>query len=106
MKQIRDDRDRQQAQVQALTGEVANYKEFTGNSCAQLDSLTSKIKTVEVCFVLCCFPALYIVKLFSFFKIMGFLLQDTCSFQRDQINRLQHQLTVEQEKLKVRKLIF
>ncbi|XP_028786543.1 kinesin-like protein KIN-14C [Neltuma alba] len=73
LKQIRDDRDRQQGQIQALTGEVAYYKEYTGNSCAQLDSLTSKIKDLE----------------------------DTCSFQRDQINRLQHQLTAEKEKLKM-----
>ncbi|XP_054777584.1 kinesin-like protein KIN-14C [Prosopis cineraria] len=73
LKLIRDDRDRQLAQVKALTDEVAYYKEFTGNSCAQLDNLTIKINAVE----------------------------DTCSSQREQINILQQQLAAEKEKVKM-----
>ena len=56
--QIRDDRDRQLAQVRALSGEVEKYKEYTGKSSAQLDSLTIKTNALEVFF---CF----IFKLFS-----------------------------------------
>ncbi|RDY05311.1 Kinesin-like protein KIN-14C, partial [Mucuna pruriens] len=72
LKQIRDDRDRQQVQVQALTGEVEKYKEYTGKSCAQLDTLMIKTNALE----------------------------ETCSSQRDQINMLQQQLIAEKEKLK------
>lgn len=49
LKQIRDDRDRQLGQVQALTGEVTKYKEFTGKSSEQLDTLTTKTNALEVC---------------------------------------------------------
>ncbi|XP_028781367.1 kinesin-like protein KIN-14C isoform X2 [Neltuma alba] len=73
LKQIRDDRDRQLGQVKALTDEVAYYKEFTGNSCAQLDNLTIKINALE----------------------------ETCSSQREQINILQQQLAAKMEKLKM-----
>ena len=48
LKQIRDDRDRQLGKVQALTEEVAKYKEHTGKSCAQLDTLTIKTNALEV----------------------------------------------------------
>ena len=48
--QIRDDRDHQLAQVRALSGEVEKYKEYTGKSCAQLDSLTIKTNALEVLF--------------------------------------------------------
>ncbi|TKY71576.1 Kinesin-1 protein [Spatholobus suberectus] len=73
LKQVRDDRDRLQAQVQALTGEVEKYKEYTGKSCAQLDTLTIKTNALE----------------------------ETCSSQRDQINMLQQQLITEKEKIKM-----
>ncbi|XP_027338935.1 kinesin-like protein KIN-14C [Abrus precatorius] len=73
LKQIRDDRDRQLGQVQSLTGEVEKYKEYTGKSCAQLDTLTIKTNALE----------------------------ETCSSQREQINILQHQLNAEREKLKM-----
>ncbi|KAL2969074.1 hypothetical protein AAZX31_15G061100 [Glycine max] len=73
LKQIRDDRDRQQLQVQTLTGEVEKYKEYTGKSCAQLDTLTIKTNALE----------------------------GTCSSQRDQINMLQQQLIAEKEKSKL-----
>lgn len=48
--QVREDRDRQITQVQALTAEVVKYKEFTGKSCAELDSLTVKSNALEVCY--------------------------------------------------------
>lgn len=48
LKQIRDDRDHQLGQVQALTGEVAKYKEYTGKSSEQLDTLTVKTSALEV----------------------------------------------------------
>lgn len=86
LKQTRDDRDRQLAQIQALTGEVAYYKEFTGNSCAQLDSLTIKINDIEVCSLLSLQSILSLLWLFIIyfmycallcwldFKIVVFLL--------------------------------
>lgn len=46
---MRDDRDRQVTQVQALTAEVVKYKDFTGKSCAELDNLTIKSNALEVC---------------------------------------------------------
>ncbi len=46
---MRDDRDRQVTQVQALTAEVLKFKEFTGKSCAELDNLTIKLNALEVC---------------------------------------------------------
>lgn len=49
LKQIRDDRDRQLGQVQALTGEVAKYKEYTGKSSEQLGTLMAKTNALEVC---------------------------------------------------------
>lgn len=53
LKQVRDDRDHQVGQVQALTGEVAKYKEYTGKSSEQLDTLTVKTSALEVvyCFL-------------------------------------------------------
>ncbi|KAK7252230.1 hypothetical protein RIF29_36041 [Crotalaria pallida] len=73
LKQTRDDRDRQQGQVKALIGEVAKYKEYTGKSCAQLDTLTIKTDALEV----------------------------TCSSQKEQILQLQQLLFAEREKLKM-----
>ncbi|KAF7843080.1 kinesin-like protein KIN-14C [Senna tora] len=73
LKLIRNDRDSQLSQVQALTEVVANYKEYTVNSCAQLDSLTNKTNALE----------------------------ETCSSQREQIHILQQQLTAEKEKSKM-----
>lgn len=73
LQQVRDDRDRQVTQVQALTAEVLKFKEFTGKSCAELDNLTIKLNALE----------------------------ETCSSQREQIRTLQHQLTAANEKLKM-----
>lgn len=49
LQQVRDDRDRQVTQMQALTAEIVKYKEFTGKSCAELDNLTIKSNALEVC---------------------------------------------------------
>ena len=49
LQQVRDDRDRQATQMQALTAEIVKYKEFTGKSCAELDNLTIKSNALEVC---------------------------------------------------------
>ncbi|CAL0312004.1 unnamed protein product [Lupinus luteus] len=73
LKQIRDERDCQQGQINALIGEVVKYKEHTGKSCAQLDTLTIKTNALEV----------------------------TCSSQKEQILQLQQMLFVEKEKLKM-----
>lgn len=59
LKRIRDDRDCQLGQVQALTGEVAKYKEYTGKSCAQLDTLTIKTSALEVCCTVLSLPFHY-----------------------------------------------
>ncbi|KAK6151763.1 hypothetical protein DH2020_014398 [Rehmannia glutinosa] len=47
LQQVRDDRDRQLLQVQALSAEVLKYKECTGKSIAELDSLTTKTNELE-----------------------------------------------------------
>lgn len=49
LQQVRDDRDRLILQVQNLTDEVVQYKEYTENSCSELDSLTVKTNQLEVC---------------------------------------------------------
>ncbi|XP_014522914.1 kinesin-like protein KIN-14C [Vigna radiata var. radiata] len=72
LKQLRDDRDRQLEQVNALTREIARHKEYTGKTCTQLDALMIKTNTLE----------------------------ETCSSQKDQIHILQQQLFAEREKLK------
>lgn len=54
LQQVREDRDRQLAQVQTLTAEVDKYKERTGKSLAELDSLTSKSNELEVHFFIYC----------------------------------------------------
>ncbi|CAL0300852.1 unnamed protein product [Lupinus luteus] len=76
LKQIRDDRDRQVGQVQALSGEITKYKEYTGKSVAQLDTLTIKTNALE----------------------------ETCSYQRNEILKLQQQLTAEKDKSKMANL--
>ncbi|KAL6553949.1 hypothetical protein OROMI_019622 [Orobanche minor] len=47
LQQVRDDRDRQLLQVQALLAEVVEYKEYTGKSIAELDSLATKTNELE-----------------------------------------------------------
>ncbi|XP_054796454.1 kinesin-like protein KIN-14C isoform X2 [Prosopis cineraria] len=73
LKQLKNDRDEQHAQVHALTGEVASYKELIGNSCAELDVLRSEIHTLE----------------------------SARSSQKEQIDILQQQLMAEKEKVKM-----
>ncbi|KAK9268364.1 hypothetical protein L1049_000113 [Liquidambar formosana] len=71
--QVRDDRDRQLSQVQALTDEKEKYKDQTGKSCAELDNLTLKANELEA----------------------------QCSSQSDQIRTLQQQLAAAEYKLRV-----
>ncbi|KAI5590658.1 hypothetical protein POPTR_004G031600v4 [Populus trichocarpa] len=73
LQQVREDRDRQVAQVQVLTSDVVKYKESTSESCAKLEYLMEKTKSLE----------------------------ETCSSQREQIRLLEHQLTATNEKLKM-----
>ncbi|XWS19479.1 hypothetical protein CRYUN_Cryun31cG0019600 [Craigia yunnanensis] len=73
LQQVRDDRDHQVSQVQALSAEIVKYKETTGKSFAELDNLTMKSKSLE----------------------------ETCSFQREQIRILELQLAAANEKLKM-----
>ncbi|GFZ07460.1 kinesin 2 [Actinidia rufa] len=47
LQQVREDRDRQLLQVQALTTEVVKYKEWTGKYVAELDHLTLKSNDLE-----------------------------------------------------------
>ncbi|EHA8587297.1 kinesin-like protein KIN-14H [Cocos nucifera] len=72
LQQVRDERDHTSVQVQSLSVELANYKEITGKSSQDFDSI--RIKTTA--------------------------LEDTCSSQREQIYMLQHQLAAANEKLK------
>lgn len=71
--QVRDDRDRQLSLVQDLTAEVAQYKECTGKSAAELGTLTSR--SIE--------------------------LEATCALQTDTIIRLQDQLATAEKKLEI-----
>ncbi|CAA3010936.1 kinesin KIN-14N [Olea europaea subsp. europaea] len=73
MQQVRDDRDRQLLQVQALSAEVEQYKECTGKTVAELDGLT--LKTNE--------------------------LESTCLSQSEQIRRLKEQLAFAEKKLQM-----
>lgn len=50
LQQVREDRDCQLLQVQALTAEVSKYKERSGKSLAEVDCLTSRSNELEVCF--------------------------------------------------------
>ncbi|KAJ0017089.1 hypothetical protein Pint_10847 [Pistacia integerrima] len=72
LQQVREDRDRQVLQVQALTAEIVKYQESTGKSLTELDCLTTKSKSLE----------------------------ETCSSQREQIRILELQLSAANEKLK------
>ena len=49
LQQVREDRDRQVAQVQALTADLEKHKEFSVKSYAELDVLMMKSDTLEVC---------------------------------------------------------
>ncbi|KAK1324416.1 Kinesin-1 [Acorus calamus] len=71
--QVRDERDLQTTQIQALSSEVARFTEFTGKSTVELKNLTTKSNVLE----------------------------ETCSSQREQIRLLQHQLASANEKLKM-----
>ncbi|PKA62200.1 Kinesin-5 [Apostasia shenzhenica] len=72
LQQVREDRDHQLANVQSLNVELANYKELTGKSCRDMDTVL--IKTAA--------------------------LEETCTSQQSQIKSLEHQLAVANEKLK------
>jgi kinesin family protein C1 len=48
LQQVREDRDRQVAQVQVLTSDVVKYKESTSESCTKLEYLMEKTKSLEV----------------------------------------------------------
>ena len=97
LQQVRDDRDHQVSQVQALSAEMVKYKETTGKSFAELDNLTMKSKSLEVGW----FYFLQLVKSWQPFLHARFLLQETCSYQREQIRILELQLAAANDKLRV-----
>ncbi|CAL9197255.1 unnamed protein product [Musa hybrid cultivar] len=72
LQQVRDDRDHLLERVQSLTVDVVNYREISGKSSKDLDEMTTK----------------------------NVALEETCSSQREQIQLLQHQLGISNEKLK------
>ena len=49
LQQVREDRDCQLLQVQALTAAVIKYKECSAKSSVELDCLTLKSNELEVC---------------------------------------------------------
>ncbi|PSS16235.1 Kinesin-like protein [Actinidia chinensis var. chinensis] len=73
LQQIREDRDCQLLQVQALTAEMIKYKECSGKSSAELDCLTLKSNDLEA----------------------------RCIYQSEQIKTLQDQLFVAEKKWKM-----
>lgn len=54
LQQVRDDRDRQSSQVEALTAEISKFKESTMKSFAELDNMTLRSNELEVCFLTFC----------------------------------------------------
>lgn len=79
LKQIRDDRDCQLGQVHALTGEIAKYKEYTGKTCTQLDTLMIKTNALEVCCFVLLLP--FIILFFYYinpliYVMWGFFIGD------------------------------
>ncbi|XP_038689461.1 kinesin-like protein KIN-14C [Tripterygium wilfordii] len=78
LQHVRDDRDNQAAQVQALTADVVRYKEKTGQSFVELDNLITKSKCLE----------------------------EICASQREQIHILECQIAAANEKLKMADLSF
>lgn len=102
LQQIRDDRDRQMFQVQVLSTEVVKCKEFAGKSVAELDSFTSKMNELEVCFS-CCLSRINKLEALEAFSDSHLFLfcQSTCLSQTEQIRRLQEQLASAEKKLKV-----
>ncbi|KAL0362272.1 UNVERIFIED_CONTAM: Kinesin-like protein KIN-14C [Sesamum calycinum] len=73
LQKVREDRDCQLLQVQALSAELVKYKECTGKSIAELDSLTTKTNELE----------------------------STCLSQSEQIRRLQEQLAFAEKRLQL-----
>ncbi|XP_057460846.1 kinesin-like protein KIN-14N isoform X2 [Actinidia eriantha] len=73
LQQVKEDRDCQLLQVQALTAAVIKYKECSGKSSAELDCLTLKSNELEA----------------------------RCMYQSEQIKTLQDQLFVAEKKLKM-----
>lgn len=73
LQQVREDRDRQLTQVQTFTAELERSRESTGKSVAELNNMTIKFNALE----------------------------DTCSYQNEQIQMLQNQLTLANDKLKM-----
>ncbi|KAK1430960.1 hypothetical protein QVD17_14111 [Tagetes erecta] len=71
LQQVRDDRDHQVSQVQELSAEVLKYKEWTGKSAAELESITRKSNEFEA----------------------------TCASQSDQLKKLQEKLDAAENKL-------
>ncbi|XP_020269120.1 kinesin-like protein KIN-14H [Asparagus officinalis] len=72
LQQVRDDRDHQLSQVQSLSIELANYKELTGKTSKELDTITTTRTTLEA----------------------------TCSSQKERIQLLESQVEAANEKLK------
>lgn len=50
LQKVREDRDRQVAQVQGLTTDILRYKEATGKSIIELDNLAAKSQALQVSF--------------------------------------------------------
>ncbi|GAB4846221.1 Kinesin-like protein KIN-14C [Ancistrocladus abbreviatus] len=74
LQQVRDDRDHHLSQAQALAEEITNYKECTGKSAYELDSLSMKSNELE---------------------------QTKCLSQDEIIRSLQDQLAVSQKKVQM-----
>lgn len=73
LQQVREDRERQLLQVQELTSELIRFRESTGRTAAECNSL----------------------------HLRSTALEETCSSQREQISVLQHQLAAANQKLKM-----
>ncbi|KAD6454009.1 hypothetical protein E3N88_08715 [Mikania micrantha] len=73
LQQVRDDRDRVLSQVQDLSAKVMKYKEWTGQSAAELGNLTKKSNELEA----------------------------TCYSQSNQIKNLQEKLAAAENKLEM-----
>lgn len=100
MQQVRDDRDHQLLQVHGLSVELVSYKELTGKTSMELDTIMTTTTALEV--------GLFFYIIYSCFWLLVtslpsdfYYLQATCSSQKERIKVLESQLETANEKLKV-----
>ncbi|KAK4753309.1 hypothetical protein SAY87_022107 [Trapa incisa] len=106
LQHVREERDKNREQVEALTTEVVKYKEYTGRSIAELDNLTLKSKDLEVRCLSQCEQIRTLQDKLTIaetrveeYSISSVETQAACEEQRKLINDLQTRLTNAESKV-------